>query len=642
MHIAERVENSHLRDQQDVRGVCSVGVPQRVCGFLNGVKYPHILRFHRGYEGVHMPQQPHECGVFFGVIPHGAQRVGDGDVLEYVPSADDDGHMHAVVRQHRHTHLRRLPPDTPRVHIHHPRFFREYHDGAVGFAAVVGVEDERIGGEYRVGVCHTHIVYGSAAAVPSAPPPAFRPRRHARYRRPRRSARSALPAHRTAATTPRRTNHNRPHNGARGWHTEYMRLWDVSKILYYNTKRKPADRKVSLRKEESTVGSEWKKEDVGPRRSRYLVYFSFVTFLFFLAAVGIAYYVSVSGIDRTVSTSKITIVTQGPAVADGGTAVPLAIRVANRNPIAIQDVSLTVTYPPGSYRKDGGIAHITSEIFSWDMIDSGEVASARIAPILYGREGERKSIRYELRYLAVGSSQPTKVTDSYEVLLRSSPLRLGTPRHTTPIAGKEFSFSVTVQSNATETPPEASVELTYPTGFVPTEFSPRPFGTGAGTGRWRVPYLRPGGEFTVTVRGIIRGDERNEQSIIARAFAKPSGSASDDGILVAKEDVLFSIAKSFLAVTLNLDAPTGTDGRYGIVSPGDRVRGEVRWENQDAAQLENLIITAALSGTGLDESSIQPGGGGYFDEIQRNIIWDQQQRNSFSSVAVGEEAKRVL
>ena len=416
---------------------------------------------------------------------------------------------------------------------------------------------------------------------------------------------------------------------ARGWHTGCMRLWDVSKILHYNTKRKPADRKVSLRKEEQTVAGDWDGEVAPPRRSAYLVYFSCVTFLFFLAAVGIAYYVSVSGIDRTVSTSKINIVTQGPAVTDGGAVVPLVIRIANRNPIAIRDVSLTVTYPDGSYGKDGGTAHVSGGVFSWEVIDSGEVASARIAPILYGLSGERKNIRYELRYLADGSSQPTKINDSYGVLLRSSPLHVSTPRHTTPIAGKEFSFSVTVRSDTAETPPDAFLVLDYPSGFVPTGFSSRP--ADAGAARWRVPYLRSGEEFTLTVRGVIRGGERNEQAIIARVFAKPSGIASDSEVVVAREETVFSIGKSFLGVTLDLNG----DGTDVVVSPGGEVEAEVTWENQDSDRLQNMILTATVSGSGLDESSIRPGSGGYFDEISRNIIWDQQQSDAFSSVAVG-------
>ena len=96
-----------------------------------------------------------------------------------------------------------------------------------------------------------------------------------------------------------------------------MRLRDVSKILYHNTKRRAVDRKVKLEREESDLETDWKEDVEAPKASKYLLILAVITFLFFLAAVGIASFVRIAGIDRTVSTSKITIVTQGEKVVEG-------------------------------------------------------------------------------------------------------------------------------------------------------------------------------------------------------------------------------------------------------------------------------------------------------------------------------------
>ena len=88
-----------------------------------------------------------------------------------------------------------------------------------------------------------------------------------------------------------------------------------------------------------------------PARSKYPIYLAIITFLFFLAAVGVAYYVRSSEIDLTVSSSKITIATQGQGVVDSGEPVPLSIRIGNGNPVPVQQAALSVIYPVGTYKK---------------------------------------------------------------------------------------------------------------------------------------------------------------------------------------------------------------------------------------------------------------------------------------------------
>ena len=136
---------------------------------------------------------------------------------------------------------------------------------------------------------------------------------------------------------------------------------------------------------------------------------------------------------------------------------------------------------------------------------------------------------------------------------------------------------------------------------------------------------------TVTVSGIIRGEEREEQAIVGRVLAKLTDDPSEKPVLIAQQSTTFSISESFLAVSLALDQ---SDEDSIIRSPGEEIDVKVFWQNKDDAQLQNLVITATLSGSGLDESSINSVNG-YFDEVTRNIVWDRQQIDSFAAVPVG-------
>ena len=403
-----------------------------------------------------------------------------------------------------------------------------------------------------------------------------------------------------------------------------MRLKDVLKILHYDTSKKPADRRAVLRQDKPTVGDDWHDEVDQPKQSKYLVYLVVFTFLFFLVTVGIALIIHNSDIDRTVSTSKIKIITQGASIADGGTVVPLSLRIANNNPVAIRDVKFLITYPPGTYKKEKSTTRLPTEEFSWDLIASGEVVTMRISPLFYGTVGEQKELQYYLEYQAEGSTQPTQINDKkYMVQIRSAPLVISKLQHTNPVAGKDMTITVGVRHNAAETVPRAELELVYPHGFTPTTFSAQP--VNREKTRWRIRPLGPNEEQTISITGILQGQEDDEQSVIAYVHAAPVGEKTT---VISQEDAVFSVNKSFLSIAMQVNRE---NTETITVSPGDTVNVNVEWESEDTAQIQDLVIIAKLSGTGLNESSIKPKRG-YFNEVKKQIIWDKQQIPSFTTV----------
>ena len=414
-----------------------------------------------------------------------------------------------------------------------------------------------------------------------------------------------------------------------------MRLRDVSRVLHYDTKRKTVDKRVKLTKEDVDTDSQWTEEVERPARSRYLVYLTFGTFLFFITALATAYFIRYAGIDRTVSPEKITIVTQGATTADGGAVVPLTIRVANRNPVAVEGVSLYITYPSGTYKRkdDESVVlpeNVDKELFLGE-IQRGEIVNKHIEPIFYGKSGETKELSYLLEYTIPGVAKRQTRRGMHTVLLRIAPVLVSKPKYTNVIAGKDVTFTVDVQSNSSDVLPMVYVDLRYPVGFTPKLFSPNP--TNVGGTEWRFPGLQPGAKKVITVTGTIRGEEGVLQSISVGARVAPSGEKFVDAVVVASEDAVVGVGKAFLDVHLRLN---GKDVERVIVSPGNVVRGDVRWVNQDASQLSDIVITVSVEGTGLDESSIIPEDNGYFDEVRKEIVWDSDRVQSLYSLRVGE------
>ena len=412
-----------------------------------------------------------------------------------------------------------------------------------------------------------------------------------------------------------------------------MRLRDVSRLLYFDPKRKVVDKKAELTRHEADADSQWSGEVERPAQSRYLVYLAVGTFLFFITAIVTAYFIRYAGIDRTVSPEKITIATQGAAVADGGAAVPLTIRIANRNSVPIEGALLYITYPAGTYKQgDDGVVSLENadkELLLGE-VERGGIVNRHITPVFYGESGVTKEISYLLEYTIPGVAKRQTRRGSHAVLLRTSPVLVSKPEYTGVVAGKEVTFSFTVQSNASAVLPMVYVDLRYPAGFTPKRYSPNPANVSAT--EWRFPGLQPGAKETITVTGTIRGGSQALQAISARARVAPYAGDLTNTVVVDAEEDEVAVAESFFAVQVRLN---GKQADRIVVSPGDIVRGDIRWVNQDASQLRNVVLTMALAGTGLDESSITPRDGGFFDEVRRSIVWDKESDSSLSSVRVG-------
>ena len=274
-------------------------------------------------------------------------------------------------------------------------------------------------------------------------------------------------------------------------------------------RRKRLIKRRSSPREEVDVDSGWGDSVERPMQSRYLVYLTIGTFLFFVTAIATAYFIRYAGIDRTVSPEKITIATQGATAADGGAAVPLTIRVANRNSVPITGAVLYVTYPKGTYkREDAAVVPLENkdkELFL-DEIERGGIVNRHIMPVFFGRVVRRKRFRICWSILFRGVAKPQTRRGSHQVLLRNAPVLVSKPESTTVVAGKEVTFSFDVQSNSSDVLSLVYVDVRYPVGFIPKRFSPNPSNT-SGT-EWRFPELQPGAKKTVTITGTIRGGEQ--------------------------------------------------------------------------------------------------------------------------------------
>ena len=407
-----------------------------------------------------------------------------------------------------------------------------------------------------------------------------------------------------------------------------MKLKEVQNILNYQKSKKSLVRKPKLSKRTSSIRKDFEDLEVKRKPSKYLAYLTIITFLFFIIAIGIAIFVSLSGIDNEYSPEKILLVTDAPTTVDSAEIVPFNIRIINRNPVSLNRVNLTVIYPEGlSVISDSGIIKKRQE-FQIGNIDIGEVVNTTIRPSVYGQSNEQKTVQYELEYRAEGSHQSIVTKRDYTFTIRNSPVTLSPIRHTAPIVGKEMSIEFDIQSILSQNVKNITVLLQHPVGFLQTDTN---VNTVDNITRWDVPILERGKKKTFTLSGIIQDGFSFDRSMIARVLVGP-GNIVENKVVVSEKKEIFTIESSFLEVSLNLG---GHEGEKFIIEPSRSVRGKLNWKNIDTEQLEGMVITLELSGSGLDQSSIKSPKG-YFDDIQKRIVWDSQGVDDFALLPVNE------
>ena len=411
-----------------------------------------------------------------------------------------------------------------------------------------------------------------------------------------------------------------------------MRLRDVAKTLYHDTRKTSYDREPTFRPVEARdLKDDWDTPVSDKRSFPLLRYITIGAFLFFLLSILFAVLLQLVGVDRSVSSDKVSLVTQGVTSTSSGVVQTFSVRVANRNPVALREATLSVIYPEGSYQeKNGEVRRAYREEFSIGEMQSGSVIPVDFIVAFYGKSGEEKQVRYALEYRVADSLQRVRVTDSYTVVLSDSPVVLGKPQSTSPVAGKEVTFTIPLRVASSTDLSSLYLQLTYPLGFTPTSFSLRPFD--ASSALWRIQQLPGGSERSVSVTGILRGEISDEQSIVAKVLAAPTGSLKDS-FTIAEEGKILSIERSFLETELSFGRSPGD--RISTVSPGEKIEGFITWRVADPSPLNDVRISLSLEGSGLNESSINVKSGGYFDEINRELVWDFQNIPSLVSVRSG-------
>ncbi len=355
--------------------------------------------------------------------------------------------------------------------------------------------------------------------------------------------------------------------------------------------------------------------------------------LFFIAALGVAYYFVSSG-TKTVSSDNIDINVAGPVSIKGGEDLSLQITITNRNSVSLEVADLLVEYPPGTRLAGEEERDLLRERISLGIIKPNESVSKAVHAILFGEENVEKIIKIGLEYRSTGSSATFSKDSEFKLLLSSSPISIDfkLPERANP--GQEIELSVRALSNAKDNLTNVLLDLSYPPGF--SFKSSEPVASFLDH-IWRLGDIAPGKARTIRIRGMMSGYVNEVKSFRAVLGAAKAGDDFKVGVPYGTSFRTLSLEQPEISAVIVLNG--NKSGDY-ISRGAEPIDGEIDITNNSNERVRNVSAELAL-GILVPKESVSVSSG-FYDSLLGKIKWDQNSFGDLSEIAPGDTVRLLF
>lgn len=415
-------------------------------------------------------------------------------------------------------------------------------------------------------------------------------------------------------------------------HEKLNRIEEMkTKLNSKDYEARPIRRDDFIYKVEREVPDSWKEKDRDSSSKETQSYqktsmfkkFFIYSIVFLVLALGYASYMFFAG-GNVVSNDNIDIAILGNTFTAGGEPLPLQIEVTNKNTSALLLADLLVEYPKSSSGDLSGQTERLRE--SLGTIPSGGVKNDNINVTLFGEQGSVRPITVSLEYRVEGSNAIFVKKMPYQVTISSAPIDLSMDAPKEASSNQDITLSVKAVLNAGNPASNILVRFDYPVGFQFEQSVPAP---SFGNNVWTLGDLSPGTERDIKVTGKMIDVSDGEE----KTFHVFSGSQSDSdksviGIVFNSLGNTILIKKPFIEANLIIN---GANSREYAVNSSTAISASINWVNNLDTQVNNLQISAKLSGNALDRRTINAEQG-YYDSSTDTITWDKNSENGFSTV----------
>ncbi len=352
--------------------------------------------------------------------------------------------------------------------------------------------------------------------------------------------------------------------------------------------------------------------------------------VFFLLCLGIGAYLFFNG-SNLISANNLDIAVNGPISIAGGTPFSFGVAVTNGNNVKLTTVDLEVDFPTGSVDPTNTTSEQKTYETLMDDINPGGVTQRTVNADLYGQENSTKEIVVKVFYQVPGSNATFEKDKAYDVLISSSPLNLSVTSFSQVTAGQKFDMTVNLTSNSQSTIKDVLLNVVYPFGysFVSSDQAPL-----ADKATWNVGDIQPGQSKTITMSGILQGQDQDSRIFHFIAGASESGSPSVIGTEYTDASEAVTLQKPFITAALSFgQGDVSGSGDY-ISQFGKPITATISWFNNLPDAVSDAEIHLVFSGNAYDKGSVLANGG-FYDSSNDEITWDKTNTPALESIPAG-------
>lgn len=347
--------------------------------------------------------------------------------------------------------------------------------------------------------------------------------------------------------------------------------------------------------------------------------------VFFVVSVAVAGYLFYSG-GNTVAAENIDLTAQGPTTVASGDVVPLLITMTNRNPVAVENATVEISFPEGTRNASNTLEAYPRYVENLGSVPSGATITRTVRAALFGGAGQNLTIPMSFSYNTSSSNAVFVKKATYDLGITSTPLEVAVNTLSETVAGKPVTLTLTVRSNAAVALNNVVVAGQFPYGFTVTDSS-LPLSNSS----FLIGTMAPGAVKTITLTGTLAGQD-NEQ----RAFHFSVGTArtaNDQTLAVTymSQDASVGITAPFINTTLTLN---GDSVASAVVNPGSHQNVTVTYANTLPTAVSNVTVTVAIAGAAVDYKSIQSTRG-FYRSVDHTVVFSQDKDSSLASLAPG-------
>ncbi|MFT6361324.1 MAG: hypothetical protein ACJA2Z_000303 [Candidatus Paceibacteria bacterium] len=352
----------------------------------------------------------------------------------------------------------------------------------------------------------------------------------------------------------------------------------------------------------------------------------FAVLSFFLVTIVIAGISLYEG-KAKVSGDLIAMEILGQPFVDGGEELELEVRIQNFNEQDLQLPDLVLSYP-----KDSAVD--AEHVFlrrSLQDIGPGKRVTEEFDLILFGQEGDNRSIDATLEYRIEGSSSIFIKEFSHDVIIRSTPTQVLIDAPDSIVRNQELVFGINIASNSTAQVNNTALKITYPRGF---EFLRSNISPDFNNNTWYFSNIDQDVE-RIEFTGRLAALEGQGQSFNIE-FGKQN-QFNKNQIETVFNSIIHTvdIQKSFIDAQLIVNNSTSSTS---TIRGGSSFDVTVGYENTLDVALDNTVIEVNLSGDLYDRSEINTQDG-FYNSSTRSIVFDGSTNDRLSRLEPGEQGQ---